>query len=63
MCKTLQHQNLVVTSFTEIKTGYRGYETKQNLVFHVLVLFIENYSQAYIGVSCKWKWLSQDIIM
>ena len=39
----------VMTSFTEIKTGYRGFEMKQNPVFHILVLCIENYSQAYMS--------------
>ena len=32
---------LVVASFTEIKTGYRGFEMKQNPVFRMLVLCIE----------------------
>ena len=32
---------LVVASFKEIKTGYRGFETKQNPVFRMLVLCIE----------------------
>ena len=40
---------VVVASFTEIKTDYRGFETKQNLVFRMLVLCIENYSQAYMS--------------
>ena len=42
------HQ-VVVASFTEIKTGYRGFETKWNPVFRMLVLYIENYSQAYMS--------------
>ena len=33
---------LVVASFTEIKTGYRDFETKRNPVFCMLVLYIEN---------------------
>ena len=41
----------MVASFTEIKTGYQGFETKRNLVFRMLVLCIENYSQAYMIVS------------
>ena len=38
----------MVASFTEIKTGYRGFETKQNPVFRMLVLCTENYTQAYM---------------
>ena len=33
---------IVVASFTEIKAGYRCLEMKQNAVFRMLVLFIEN---------------------
>ena len=33
---------LLLASFTEIKTGYRGFEMKQNPVFHMLVLCSEN---------------------
>ena len=40
---------LVVASFTEIKTSYWGFETKRNPVFCMLVLCIENYSQAYMS--------------
>ena len=32
---------VVVASITEIKTGYRGFETKRNPVFRTLVLCIE----------------------
>ena len=39
-------QVLVVASFTEVKTGYRGFEMKRNPVFCMLVLCIENYLQA-----------------
>ena len=41
--------HVVVASFTEIKTGYRGFETKRNPVFRMLVLCTENYSQAYVS--------------
>ena len=34
-------QGIVVASFTEIKTGYRGFETKRNPVFRMLVQSIE----------------------
>ena len=40
---------VVVASFAEIKTGYRGFETIQNLVFCMVVLCIENYLQAYMS--------------
>ena len=33
---------LVVASCTDIKTSYLGFEMKQNLVFHMLVLGSEN---------------------
>ena len=42
-------QMIVVASFTEIITGYRGFETKQNPVFLRLVLCIENYLQTYMS--------------
>ena len=34
-------QTLVVASITEIKTGYRGFETKRNPVFRTLALCTE----------------------
>ena len=40
---------IVVASFTEIKTAYRGFETKQNPVFRMLVLCMENYSQELVS--------------
>ena len=33
---------VVVASFIEIKTGYRGFETKRNPLCHMLVMCIEN---------------------
>ena len=37
----LNERKLVVASITEIKTGYRGFETKRNPVFRTLVLCTE----------------------
>ena len=36
------HKFVVMASFTEIKTGYLGFEKKQNPVFLVLVVCSEN---------------------
>ena len=52
----------MVGQFIEIKTGYQGFETKRNPVFHMLVRCIENNSLAYMTYTCNWKWLSRDII-
>ena len=41
------HARLVVASITEIKTGYRGFETKRNPVFRTLAL--KNYSRVYMS--------------
>ena len=35
------YPKVVVASITEIKTGYRGFETKRNPVFRTLVLCTE----------------------
>ena len=45
----------MVASFTEVKTSYRGFETKQNPVFRMLVLCIENYSQAYMSDNMQME--------
>ena len=39
--------------FIEIRIGYRGFETKQNPVFHMFVLCMENYSQAYMSLHLQ----------
>ena len=52
---TVLNYRLVVTSFTEVKTGYQGFEMKQNLVFCMLVLCIEKYSQAYMSDNLQMK--------
>ena len=44
-----------MASFTEFKTGYQSFETKQNSVFFMLVLCIENYSQAYMSDNLQMK--------
>ena len=46
---------IVVASFTEVKTGYRGFEMKRNPVFRMLVLCIENYLQAYMSDNLQME--------
>ena len=46
---------LVVASFTEVRTSYRGFEIKQNPVFRMLVLCIENYSQVYMSDNLQME--------
>ena len=46
---------LVLASFIEIKTAYRGFEMKRNPVFHMLVLWIENYWQAYMSDNLQME--------
>ena len=48
-------ENIVVASFTEIKTGYRGFEMKRNLVFRMLVLCMENYLQEYMSDNLQME--------
>ena len=49
------HRRLVVASFTEVQTGYRGFETKRNPVFRILVLCIENYLPAYMSDNLQME--------
>ena len=42
---------LVVGPFTDIKTGYRGFEMKRNHVLVCLLLCSENLSQAYMSLN------------
>ena len=48
-------QDIVVASFTEVQTGYRGFETKRNPVFRMLVLCFENYLQAYMSDNLQME--------
>ena len=54
---------VAVASFTEIKTGYRGFEMKQNPVFRMLVLYIENYSQAYMSDNFQMEMAFHEILL
>ena len=44
---------VVVGPFIEIETGFRGFETKQNPVFCILILCIENYLQVYMSLHLQ----------